>query len=513
MKNSRQASLKSLSLTAFLWGGGGAFLRLFMQIAAQIVLARLLGPEQYGLFAMSVLVMSFSAFFSDIGMAYGLIQRKQLDDSHIRFVFTWQIVLGLVVTGTMAALAGTLAVFFREPRLEMIMLALAPLAFLQAASAVSLNLLKRELDFKSLQIAQAIAYFVGYVCLGIPLALAGAQVWALVAAWAVQSLLSLALMYRAARHPLRPLLWHADARNMGYFGGTVLLTNLTNWMIGNIDRAVVARTLSSASMGLYANAYNLVNTPSNTILGFMQPVMYSACAKVQDDPQRIRRAYLMLMAGIALAIMPVFFAMAAVADTLVLALYGERWAGASAVLGPIALAMPVALLWGITTPVLWNTGRTTLEFKMQFPLGVLWLIGALWAVQHSLAAMAWTVLGLFLLRTLLFTVLAARQIGVSLAECARVLRGGVQLSLLTALAAWGTDYFLSESPLGMQARLAIVVGSCWLAVMLILRSLPNLLTSDLSALLENGVRRLPAGFGRAAVNWILEPQMRHVRSV
>ncbi|MFN3717205.1 MAG: oligosaccharide flippase family protein, partial [Thiobacillus sp.] len=226
-------------------------------IAAQIVLARLLGPAQYGLFAMSVVVMSFSAFFADIGMAYGLIQRKQVDKTHIRFVFSLQILLGLALAGVLVMLSGVLAVFFREPRLEAIIQALAPLALLQAAGAVSLNLLKRELNFKALQIAQTVAYFFGYVCLGIPLALAGAGVWALVAAWAAQSLISLVLMYRAVRHPLKPLFRHPDAYSMGHFGGTVLLTNLTNWLIGNIDRTVVARTLDSTSVGLYANAYNL----------------------------------------------------------------------------------------------------------------------------------------------------------------------------------------------------------------------------------------------------------------
>lgn len=507
MKAAPHVGLGARSITAFLWGGGGAFLRLFMQLAAQIVLARLLGPEQYGLFAMSVIVMSFSAFFSDIGMAYGLIQRKTLEETHIRFVLGWQIVLGSAVAGVLVLLAAPLAGFFREPRLAEILLALAPLAFLQALGAVSLNLLKRDLNFKALQIAQTAAYFLGYVCLGIPLALAGAGVWALVAAWAAQTLVSLMLMYRAARHPLVPLLRHPDAASMGRFGGTVLVTNLTNWLIGNIDRSVVARTLDSTSLGLYANACNLVNTPSNTILGFMQPVLYSACAKVQDDPGRMRKAYLLLMAGIALAVMPVFFAMSAVADTLVLALYGQRWAGAAAVLQPMALAVPVALLWGITTPVLWNTGRATLEFKLQLPLVGLWLVAAWLAAQVSLAALAWTVLGLFVLRTALFGVLAARQIDAGLPDCLRALRGGVVLSLFVMLAAWGADHGLNGHLSGHAPRLAAIVVACALTLALCFRLLPGLLTPDLACLLGPGIRRLPAPLARAA-GWLFAPQLK-----
>lgn len=507
MTDARQGSLGSRSITAFLWGGGGAFLRLFLQMATQIVLARVLGPEQYGLFAMGVVVMSFSTFFSDIGIAYGLIQRKQLDSTHIRFVFTWQLVLGLAVAGMLASLSGVLADFFQEPRMALVILVLAPLTLLQAASAVSLNLLKRELDYKSLQIAQTVAYFVAYICLGIPLALVGAQVWALVVAWMVQTLLSFMLMYRVVRHPLRPLFQHADARSMGHFGGTVLLTNLTNWFISNIDRVVLARVHSSTSVGLYTNAYNLVNTPSSTFMGFIQSVMYSACAKVQDDPGRIRKAYLTLMAGIALAIMPVFFAMAAVADTLVLALYGPRWATAAVVLRPIALAMPFALLWAITTPVLWNSGRATLEFKLQLPLAVVWLLAALLAVQYSLAALAWTVLGLFLLRTALFTIITTRTLGLGAKECMVAMRGGVALSLLVGLVAWLSDSLLADWLTNAPIRLVGVIGMSGLTVMLALRWLPGLVVASLSSLLESRLAHLPARVAGLA-RWTLAAQMR-----
>lgn len=494
-------------MAAFLWGGGGAFLRLFLQMATQIVLARVLGPEQYGLFAMGVMVMSFSAFFSDVGIAYGLIQRKELDSTHIRFVFTWQLVLGTAVAVMLASLSGMLANFFNEPRMALVILVLAPLTLLQAASAVSLNLLKRELDYKSLQIAQTIAYFCAYVCLGIPLALAGAQVWALIVAWMVQTLLSLLLMYRSIRHPLRLLFRHADARSMGSFGGTVLLTNLTNWFLSNIDRVVLARVHTSVSVGLYANAYNLVNTPSSTFMGFIQSVMYSACAKVQDDPGRIRKAYLILMAGITLTIMPVFVAMATIADTMVLALYGQHWAPAADVLRPVALAMPFALLWGITTPVLWNSGRTTLEFKLQLPLAGVWLLSALVAVQYSLAALAWTVLGLFVLRTLLFTAITTRTLRLGATDFVEALRGGLVLSALVSLIAWGVDDLLATWHVSAPIRLVGVIGSCGLTVMLALRWLPGLIAALLGDLLEPALARLPRSATRIA-RWTLAAQMR-----
>jgi O-antigen/teichoic acid export membrane protein len=60
--------LAKKSVTAFLWGTGGAFGRIFLQFGVQVVLARLLGPAEYGIFALGVIVVMMSTYFSDIGL-------------------------------------------------------------------------------------------------------------------------------------------------------------------------------------------------------------------------------------------------------------------------------------------------------------------------------------------------------------------------------------------------------------------------------------------------------------
>ena len=485
------ASLEAGSVSSFLWGGTGSFFKLLVQTATQIALARILGPEQYGLFAIGAIVFSFSTFLSDIGLAYGLIQRKELDAGHIRFVFTWQLILGVAVAAAVAAMAAPLADFFNEPRAQDIILALAPLCFLQAVTAVSLNLLKRAMDFKAISLAGLLSYVLGYVCVGIPLAMAGAQVWALIASWAVQVCLNLALLYGRSRHELRPLLRHADSAEMARFGLTVLATNLTNWVIGNIDRVVAARLFSSAALGLYTTPYNLMNTPTATLMGVLQPIMYSACSRVQGEESRLRRAYLALLGAIGLFVMPAFIAVSAVADTFVLALYGPAWSEASRVLQALALAMPLYLVWNISTPVLWTHERISSELRMQLPIALAWLIGSLLAARYSLPALAWTVLGLFLLRALVVCTAAARAIGIAPADFFRALLPGAILGTIVGGCAMIADSALAgliESP---AARLAAVVVACGMAGLAALRLVQPLIEPQLALLVDAVLERLP----------------------
>ena len=91
-----------------------------LQLATQVVLARILGPVEFGLFALGVLVVGISTYFSDIGLAYALIQKKSVNANDIRFVWTWQCFLGLLVSGAIFFSAGLLAIFFAKPEAEFI---------------------------------------------------------------------------------------------------------------------------------------------------------------------------------------------------------------------------------------------------------------------------------------------------------------------------------------------------------------------------------------------------------
>ena len=87
-----------------------------LQLATQVVLARILGPVEFGLFALGVLVVGISTYFSDIGLAYALIQKKSVNANDIRFVWTWQCFLGLLVSGAIFFSAGHLQLFLPSPK-------------------------------------------------------------------------------------------------------------------------------------------------------------------------------------------------------------------------------------------------------------------------------------------------------------------------------------------------------------------------------------------------------------
>jgi O-antigen/teichoic acid export membrane protein len=235
MGNEESVSEKSIS--AILWGGAGTIARIVLQLGAQITLARLLGPTEFGLFAVGALIVSFSNFFADIGIAYSLIQQPEVTDRDIRFVFTWQLLIGSAVTAVIFSASGLLAHALGQPDASSVIQYVSVACFLNAVAAPSLNLLRRNLDFKKIQIFQVLSYALGYIGIGIPLALAGYGVFALVFAWITQSALLTLFAFASVRHRVKPLLWYAEAGFQSIYGLAVFATNITNWLMMNIDES------------------------------------------------------------------------------------------------------------------------------------------------------------------------------------------------------------------------------------------------------------------------------------
>lgn len=487
------ASLGARSISAVFWGAGGSVLRMLLQLVTQVVLARLLGPVEYGVFAIGSIVIGFSGFFSDVGLAYGLIQKRTVTDRDVRFVFTWQILLGGIVSLLIALGAAPIATFFGEPRAITVVQVLSVLCFINALAAPSLNLLKRNLDFKTIQLAFLISYILGYVLVGIPMALAGEKVWALVAAWIVQSSINGLWLYLVARHAIKPLFWYEEARVQSAYGGTVLATNLLNWLISNIDRVIIGRVLPSKEMGVYTITYNLVYNPASSILSVLQPVFFSASAKVahENDNGRMARGFIALVAGISVFILPIFAAMAAISTTFVLALYGAQWADAAKVLTPLALAMPLYLVWGMSTPLLWASGNASSEFSTQWPLILIWGLSCWLLAPFGAVAVAWGALTLFALRSYLMVKIATRLVGLDLIRVLSACKGGVLLTLLIVIVIWPMDRYLNFMPPAIRLLADVLLGI--FIFILGLRIIPGAITPELAEVLVRVIQRMPAG--------------------
>ena len=432
---STRSDLTRKGVATVKWNAAGTVARYGLQFIAQIVLARLLGPENYGLFAIGMIVLMFAHFLADFGFAWGLVQSQELNEEDVRFVFTWQLVSGTLVAAGLYAAAPWIAWYFSEPRVESIVQWLSAACVIHALAAPSTNLLRRSMDFRAINIIQIVSYSVGYLAIGIPLAYHGAGVWSLVAAWLVQALCALVLSFGRRPHSLKPLLWYHGASAQWNIGITVFATNICNWLLNNIDRIMLGRFVNPHAVGLYVVGYNLATTPA-LLIGSVQPAFLAAGARIQSEPHRLRRAYLSVVATIWVLIAPLFVVLAIVAPDLVSLLYGGAWESSGIVLAILALSMPAYVTWGMSTPILWNTGRKHYESMLQVPVLVAAAFAYYLLAGAGVVIVALITAGVLLARAVVITTVACRRLQIGARDLLASATRGSTMVLLAALGAY-----------------------------------------------------------------------------
>ena len=179
--------LTQRSFSALLWGYAGFLTRAVAGFVSGLVLARLLGPKPFGQVAAASLVCGFATLLADGGFNLAIVQAPQLEEADVRFAFTFQFLIGSVLTIFCMLIAPNVAGAFHDPTITNVLRFTSLLFTTQTFGQISTALLKRQMAFRRLQVAQIGSYLIGYVLVGIVMAMRGWGVWSLIAAQLVQS--------------------------------------------------------------------------------------------------------------------------------------------------------------------------------------------------------------------------------------------------------------------------------------------------------------------------------------
>lgn len=495
------SGLARRSLGALKWNYLGTGIKVLSQLVIGIVLARLLGPVPFGLIAIAWLMLGLGNLIADSGLSVALIQKPHISPRDIRFVFSLQMLAGLLLTLLVVTLAPMVATFFGRPDATDVLRWMSLLFVMQAFGQTSSALLRRDLDHKRVQLIQVATYLLAYLLLGLPLAYTGFGVWALVTAQLTQATFFSIAAYLSTRHPLMPAL-HADQPGLFRFGAKVLGSNLTSWGISNFDSAIIGRMLGVTDLGLYNRSMNLLSSPMNATVSTLMGVLLPLYSRLQHRPEVARDTYLATLCLMSALLAPAFAAVAVMPETTVLAVYGLAWQSATVLIAPLALAMPVNAALAMGGPMMQGLGHAGLEAASQGIGFLVLVVGVIAAASVSLEAVAWVVLAVYCLRAWLITRLAAGLVSIPASAILRALAGPVVLAMLAALLGWQLDTWLATWFAQPGLRFVVAIGltaSVILSVVLV--GGRWLFCTEARALLSQARPHLPPYLGGMLTLW------------
>lgn len=355
---------------------GASAIRLIVQFAMLPVLARLIGPSEYGLIALAMPFILLANVLSDGGMGYALGRQQNATRQQESTVFWLSGVIGLTLALVCALAAWPMGALLSQPRLPLLIVALSPILLMNSLTAVSNGRIIRERRFGVFAAGDLISTGAG-AATAFAAALAGWGAWALVAqqlalwtckmVWVVwKGGVSIQLHYR-----------FEEARNLLKFGAHTIGAILADFVSRNLDSLIVGGVLGTTVLGYYAMAYQIVRIPDMLISGPLYLYIFTAVARADADPLR-RDVHALAAAGLRLGsatLAPLFLGLALVADLAVALVLGETWQGAVAPMRWLAAAGFFFCMCSIMATTLMGLGRAGLRLKLSLLLGVL-TIGA-----------------------------------------------------------------------------------------------------------------------------------------
>jgi lipopolysaccharide exporter len=340
----QSTNLTRSTLAGLQWAYIGSAAGAVLQFGMTAVMARLLTPAAFGLVALAGLFLRFVNYFAKAGISQALIQKHQLTKKDIRAAFTLSSGLSAgfaILVLALSPMAGQVA---QDPAVIPVLRWLALGLVLQGLGAPSLALLRRDLRFKHLAMIEVGSYIVGYIGVGLTMALMGFGVYALVAAMPTQGAASTASAYLLIRHPVKPTRAPEPYRSILSFGARISVIGFFEFLQSNLDTLAVGRWAGATQLGLYNRAKLLAELPSYQLMSGLSQVLFPSFSAIQRDPQRLFGAYRTAVGSAAAIVLPLNAGMAIAAPEIIMVLLGPQWVGAVEVMPWLLLASSITLV-------------------------------------------------------------------------------------------------------------------------------------------------------------------------
>lgn len=439
--------------SAVIWRSGSQILAQIITWGSTLMVIRLLDPADYGLFAMTQVVISFLAFLNGWGFASALVQSDSIDPFRIRQAFGLLLVLNALLAAIQYFGAPIAAAYYGQPIVADLLQVQALMFLATPFIALPEVMMSRALDFRRQAFVNLFAALAG-ASTALACALAGYGVWTLVYA-------PIALFWTRAiglAVVARLLVWPSfDFRGCGQiigFGSAVLFSQLF-WLVqSQSDIFIAGARFEPHALGLYAEALFLAQIFMAKFVPPLNEVAFPAYARIKHDRAAVRWSFLKTVRLVMLVAAPFYCGLAVTASPMVETVFGTKWLGMVPYIQIIALALMLMTVQILFAPLTNALGKpsvsmfSALSGAIMFP--VAFLIGAEW----GLIGMAWAWLIAAPLLLLVTALLSAPLIGVTLWDVGRAMLPGLAPALVMAVGVGLAAQAIA--PIGLAAPVQLV---------------------------------------------------------
>ncbi len=374
------------------WQAFSVVYQAVMQLLVIAVIARFLTPEQLGLYAASLVVITFLQMLAEGGAGAAIVQSQTLEPELIGSAFILSACTGLTFLLIVVGMAPAIAAFFDMPGIQEIVPAMSVMLLLIGMSKIPEGLLQRALKFRALAIVNVTSFSVGYALVTIILAVAGFGVWSMVLGIIAQVLIRILLLVFITRPQLTIRCSREGLKRVFSFGFGLTQIRIWNALIRQTDRALVGRLLGPAPLGSLHMGSQLALLPGQYVGDVLDAVLFPLMSRAKDRKNILGPALSLIITCVFISMSVLGFLLAVNAELIILLICGEKWLGVVPLFQILCIGTGIRSATRICDIANRALGVVYQAANWRFVVLLLTIIAVLFGINWGLEGVAWAVL-------------------------------------------------------------------------------------------------------------------------
>lgn len=375
-----------------------------IQFLVNLVLARLLMPEDFGYIGMLAIFISVSQTLIDGGFGSALIQKKAPSQEDYSTIFYWNILFSAVLYLILFLISPLVASFFNMPLLCDVLRVLGLVIVINSLTIIQNNRLRKQLAFRtialinvgSLMLAAVIAIYIAYK---------GYGVWSLVAMQLLYGIFQNCFLWGFVRWYPSLQFSLSSLKSLFSFGGYLLASNILQEICKNMQGLIIGKKFSATQMGYYSQAKKLDDVCSYTLPNIIVQVIFPVYSQFQDDHEKLCDLLGISIRLIAYLIFPLMLLLILIAEPLILFLYGDKWIFSVPYFQILCVGGIFVCLQNINYYAVAAVGKSRVLFNWSFykwsVLLLLLFVGAYWGMHGILWGMVINSMNIYMVNAFL----------------------------------------------------------------------------------------------------------------
>ena len=329
-----------------------------------IMLARIIGPAEFGLIGILTVFISIGNALVEGGLSISLIRTLNSDNEDYSTVFFTNLAVSGLIYFTFFFSAPYISLFFNQPHLTNLIRVFCLSFILSAFSSVQIAILIKKLNFKKLTIFNLPGTIIALI-FSLYLVFNGFGAWSVIAMYLTSQFINIVLMWIYSEWKPTFLFSNEKFRLHFFYGYKLMLATVLDTLFKNIYNIIIGKFYSIQSLGYFDRAQSLNEYPITVIVGIINKVSYPILSEMQNDKVKIAESYKKLMKITFFITTPLIFSAIIIAEPLFLLVLGEEWIIASKFFQILCFASVFYPIHAFNIIVLKVYGRTDLYLKIQ----------------------------------------------------------------------------------------------------------------------------------------------------